>query len=107
MLSNELCNKVKSLLQRDPRLREADSALMARVWWNDLLTLGYDPTDMTAPDFFVMLAGKKISSYESITRARRKVMEECPELRGITYSARKKKAEQVKNEVKDWNQHMI
>lgn len=107
MLSKELYNRVKSLLQRDPRLREADSALMARVWWNDLITLGYDPTDMSAPDFFIKLADKKVSSYESITRARRKVMEECPELRGTTYSARKKKAEEVKNEIKDWNQHVI
>jgi hypothetical protein len=107
MLSKEVFKKVKNLLQRDPRLREADSALMARVWWNDLLALGYDPTNMSAPDFFVMLTDKKVSSYESITRARRKVMEECPELRGTTYSARKKKAEQVKNEIKDWNQHVI
>ena len=107
MLIKEIYNKVKSLLQRDARLREADSALMARVWWNDLLALGYDPTSMSAPDFFVMLTDKKVSSYESITRARRKVMEECPELRGTTYSARKKKAEQVKNEIKDWNQHVI
>jgi len=107
MLNKEIYNKVKSLLQRDAKLGESDTALMARVWWNDLIQKGFDPTNMSAPDFFVMLADKKVSSYESITRARRKVMEECPELRGTTYSARKKKAEKVKNEIKDWNQHVI
>ena len=107
MLSKELFNKVKALLQRDSRLREADSALMARVWWNDLIKTGFDPSEMSATDFFVRLAHNQMPSYESITRARRKVMEECPELRGPKYSARKKKAEKVKNEIKDWNQHVI
>ncbi len=107
MLSKELYNRVKSLLQRDPRLRESDAALMARVWWNDLIALGKNPSDVSATEFFVLMSDKKLSSYESITRGRRKVMEECPELRGTTYSARKKKAEEVKNEIKDWNQHVI
>ena len=107
MLSKEVFKKVKNLLQRDPRLRESDAALMSRIWWNDLVARGLDPNSISATDFFIMLADKKVSSYESITRARRKVMEECPELRGTTYSARKKKAEEVKNEIKDWNQHVI
>ena len=107
MLSKEVFKKVKNLLQRDPRLRESDAALMARVWWNDLIEKGKDPSEMSATDFFVLMADKKLSSYESITRGRRKVMEECSELRGHSYSARKKKAEEVKNEVKDWNQHVI
>ena len=107
MLNKEIYNKVKALLQRDAKLGESDSALMARVWWNDLIQKGFDPAEMSATDFFVRLAHNQMPSYESITRARRKVMEECPELRGAKYSARKKKAEKVKNEVKDWNQHVI
>jgi hypothetical protein len=107
MLSKEVFKKIKNLLQRDSRLRESDSALMARVWWNDLVSKGIDPSKISATDFFVLMADKKLSSYESITRGRRKVMEKFPALRGKTYSARKKKAERVKNEVKDWNQHVI
>tara|TARA_R110000803_G_C11982435_1_gene320933 strand:+ start:947 stop:1270 length:324 start_codon:yes stop_codon:yes gene_type:complete len=107
MLSKEVFKKVKNLLQRDPRLRESDAALMARVWWNDLIEKGKDPSEMSATDFFVLMADKKLSSYEGITRGRRKIMEECPELRGTTYAARKKKAGDVKNQIKDWNNHII
>tara|TARA_R110000822_G_scaffold16329_1_gene55701 strand:+ start:204 stop:527 length:324 start_codon:yes stop_codon:yes gene_type:complete len=107
MLSKEVFKKVKNLLQRDPRLRESDAALMARVWWNDLIEKGMDPSEMSATDFFVLMADKKLSSYEGITRGRRKIMEECPELRGTTYAARKKKAGDVKNQIKDWNNHII
>ena len=107
MLSKEVFKKIKNLLQKDSRLRESDAALMARVWWNDLIEKGMDPGEMSATDFFVLMADKKLSSYESITRGRRKVMEKFPALRGKTYSARKKKAEEVKNEVKDWNQYMV
>ena len=107
MLSKEVFKKVKSLLQRDSRLRESDAALMARVWWNDLIEKGMDPGEMSATDFFVLMADKKLSSYEGITRGRRKIMEECPELRGTTYAARKKKAGEVKNQIKDWNNHII
>ena len=35
------------------------------------------------------------------------MMQECPELRGTTYAARKKKAGDVKNQIKDWNNHII
>lgn len=107
MLSKEVFKKVKSLLQRDPRLRESDAALMARIWWNDLVALGKDPSEVSATEFFVLMTDKKLSSYEGITRGRRKIMQECPELRGTTYAARKKKAGDVKNQIKDWNNHII
>jgi len=107
MLSKKVFTKIKILLQRDPRLRESDCALMARVWWNDLVYRGIDPSEISATEFFVLMTDKKVSSYESITRGRRKVMEKFPALRGKSYSARKRKADRVKNEVKDWNQHVI
>jgi hypothetical protein len=107
MLSKEVFKKVKNLLQRNPRLRESDAALMSRIWWNDLVARGLDPNSISATDFFVLLADKKLSSYEGITRGRRKIMEECPELRGTTYAARKKKAEDVKNQSKGWSDHII
>ena len=107
MLSKEVYKKVKNLLQRDPRLRESNAALMARVWWNALIEKGMDPREMSTTDFFVLMAYKKLPSYEGITRGRRKIMEECPELRGTTYAARKKKAGDVKNQIKDWNNPII
>ena len=107
MLSKEVFKRIKNLLQKDPRLRESDAVLMARVWWNDLIEKGMNPTEISVTDFFTLMVDKKLSSYESITRGRRKIMEECPELRGTTYAAKKKKAGDVKNQIKDWNNHII
>lgn len=107
MLSKRLFEKVKLLLEQDPKLRESDSVLMARVWYNDLVSMQLDPDAISTTQFLSLLAAKKISSYEAITRGRRKIMEENPHLRGKSYSARKKKEKEVKTEVKDWSNYMI
>jgi hypothetical protein len=107
MLNKDLYDRVKILLQLDSRLRESDSLLMARVWWNDATKLNKFPDEISGTELLILISDKKLSSYESITRARRKVMEECPELRGKNYTARKKKANDVKNQINDWNKHII
>jgi|19_taG_2_1085344.scaffolds.fasta_scaffold00098_41 hypothetical protein len=76
---------IKRLLESDPKYRDDYNKLVARVWWievnkNKLLT---------AYEMLNRLARKELSHPESIMRARRKVQEEHPHLRGTTYHQRK------------------
>ena len=90
-------NKVKRLLAQRPKLRDSDSKLIARYWFNELEAMGLDAEEVTAYELLCMVAASKLSSSETIRRVRRKLQEECPELRGSMYVARKGK---IQNEWK-------
>ena len=74
--------EVKRLLQKHPHLRDSDEKLMATVWFKHIGE------------------NKKLPSYESISRCRRKLQEEDPNLRGKEYNLRHKRTEEIKEEVK-------
>ena len=70
--------KIKALLESNKKYRKSDGVLMARLWYDHL---SYKINSMTALDLLMMLSKGNLPNWESITRARRKIQSENPELR--------------------------
>ena len=95
-----MINKIRSakeivthFLNLRAELRDDDNRLMANIWATELKETGIQ--DMGAWDFLTMFSKGLLTSPESIRRARQKVQEECPHLRGKSYKARHEKAKEV------------
>jgi len=87
---------VIDLLERYPVLRDSDDRLVANVW-------GSETKQITSRQGFLQtLADESLTSYQSISRCRRKLQEQQPELRGKNYKARQAEQEPVKKEIRDW-----
>ena len=79
----------------NPDLRDSDSKLMARIWYDEMLsTLGLIET---AEELLIAISEGRMTNWESATRCRRKIQEEVPELRGKNHHLRKAKAKRVKD----------
>ena len=96
MISDKLL-KVRQLLERYKTARDSDSFLLSKFW----------ASECSSPNvyynFLELLQDDKFTSAESITRARRKVQELYPELRGDNYKKRKKELEpEVRDEMSNW-----
>ena len=70
--------KIKALLESNKKYRKSDAVLMARLWYDHL---SHKLNSMTALDLLMMLSKGELPNWESITRARRKIQSENPELR--------------------------
>ena len=87
---------VTRLLKEYPKARDNDNLLLLMVWAEQDGNLRKDKTFF---DFATgMIAGKYIK-FESVSRARRKIQEENPELRGEYYHDRKELGEEVRMEI--------
>lgn len=97
---SEIYEAVKSLLEQNEYYRDNDNALVCRIWTHEL---GGDDAikRMTVHDFFVKYARREITSSESIYMAKRKVIENHPELAGKTKKRRSELEEEVKIEIKN------
>tara|TARA_R100001594_G_C3935296_1_gene239226 strand:- start:287 stop:646 length:360 start_codon:yes stop_codon:yes gene_type:complete len=80
---------VKELLINKPHLRDDDNKLICTYWWRELKKRNIDPNKINGLEFMQMFANNKLTNIKTIERMRRKLQEEHPELRGITYKARK------------------
>jgi len=82
--------QVKTLLTNDPKYRDSDKILSAKIWSIQIGGMN-KLKETTAYDFLIEYIQKKgkLFSQESIGRARRKIQEEFPELRGKKYKAKK------------------
>ena len=89
-------DEVEKFLTKYPVLRDDDEKLMANMWYKRIPNV----LDQSALSVLGMLANKKLPSYESISRCRRKLQEEDPNLRGKEYNLRHKRTEEIKEEVK-------
>jgi hypothetical protein len=91
---------VEDLLRRYPILRDNDNRLFANilVCLDDNLR---DNKDATADYVLSSLATGKYPSLESITRARRKIQETIPELRGNKYKSRMNSEKEVRDRIND------
>lgn len=88
--------RIKRILKEIPETRDNDHLLIAYV----VMELEEKKlTEITAHDYFVMLKAYKYRSLESITRARRKLQEKHPELRGTKYALRHKFEQAVINQL--------
>ena len=93
MVNLSIKEVVEDLLTRHPHLRDSDERLCANIWFSRT------PKHSTAQDFLAMYAEGQLPSSESITRCRRKIQEENPELRGKSYSQRQAKQVDIKEQL--------
>lgn len=90
---------VKSLLQedyvrsKDELYRDNDELLVVRFWCDELKQKNIVVKSLGAIEFMKLYRDGLITSADSISRARRKVNENCHELRGKSYKNRKGKLE--------------
>tara|TARA_R100001530_G_scaffold133380_1_gene106695 strand:- start:1719 stop:2027 length:309 start_codon:yes stop_codon:yes gene_type:complete len=82
---------VRNLLENKPHLRDSDPKLISTYWWMELKDKKINVNEITGFEFMQMFADSKLTNIKTIERMRRKLQEECPELRGKVYNARKGK----------------
>lgn len=101
MITKQVAEVIKDLLTKHPHLRDDDNRLIATFWRREFgeLNCKKKPTI----EFLVTLASGSLTASESIHRARRKLQEEFPELRGTKYFKRHQAAEDVKHEIQNFN----
>jgi len=76
-------NSVKSLLENYPHLRDSDLKLTANIWYSQLSN-----KNITAIEFLKEVSEGNLIDPQSISRCRRKIQEQNPELRGNYYNVR-------------------
>jgi ABC-type uncharacterized transport system ATPase component len=95
LFGKDLNKRIIKYLVNNPDLRDSDSKLMARIWYDEVQsTLGLIET---AEELLIAVSKGQLTNWESATRCRRKIQEEVPELRGKGHSLRKAKAKRVKD----------
>jgi hypothetical protein len=92
--------RVKDLIELIPQLRDNDEQLCCHIWFRELEKQGIDPFEFKVTDFFKAYSKQKYTSAPSIKRARAKLQEENPNLRGEKYNLRKGKYQ------KDWRKKL-
>tara|TARA_R110000824_G_scaffold4623_7_gene22259 strand:- start:409 stop:819 length:411 start_codon:yes stop_codon:yes gene_type:complete len=97
-----LIDEVELFLKNHKVLRDSDERLMANIWAKHI---GIDTLEyLNAKDILTMLSTGKLPSYESISRCRRKLQEEMPDLRGQQWLARQEKmTKEIKKELESFN----
>jgi hypothetical protein len=90
---------VKSALTDYPELRDSDAKLIAILWTVELSESGYALSNLPTQKFMQILADGKLTSSETITRVRRRLQEQYPELRGAKYNQRQANQEKVKKDL--------
>jgi hypothetical protein len=98
-------DKVQKILLLKEAARNNDFYLMYWIWKNefdhintsDKMTLDFDRINIV--NILTLLNEKKLSHPSGIMRARRKVQEDNPILRGVVWKARHKEQEVVKQDL--------
>ena len=93
MIPQNLTDMIEGLLIAYPSLRDDDNTLVTKVWKKEM-----DIKQL--PDFLTAYAYKQITMSDTITRIRRKLQEEKPELRGSKWHERHDKEQQVITDLK-------
>ena len=91
----ENINIVAQVLGSNPEARDSDIRLYESV----LKDIGLDLELMSVKGLLERIGADFLPSFDSISRARRKVQQDCPELRGKNYLKRHKLQEEVKAEL--------
>lgn len=98
-----ISEKVKDLLIRYPKLRDDDFSLKCNFWNEEVKKkTGKNLNELTAFEYLDMFNRKKLTNGDTISRARRKMQEMFPELRGARYAERKgQRQTEVMHELND------
>jgi hypothetical protein len=89
---------VTTALEKYAHLRDDDNRLVAYIWWKNLKDNNI-PEDIITMDFLQLYASNQLPQADVITRARRKVQEDNPKLRGKLWNERHQLKEEVKNNI--------
>jgi len=92
-----MLDKVVNLLTEHPSLRDSDERLAANIWYNNIKNVD----EIDAITLLSQFAEGRLPSYESISRCRRKIQEEKPELRGKKWAKRHSKQKIIKEQIKE------
>ncbi len=90
-----LNDEVENLLRNNSFLRNCDRKLSVVIWRQQLINLG-----ALEHSFFDFYVSKLLYSQESIGRARRRLQELHPELRGTNYKNKQKEQIEVIKQIK-------
>ena len=103
----EKIKTVEKILREIATTRDNDQELIAKYWHDELREMKFDQgTDFILTHreinlFYKVIESGILSQPDTITRARRKVQEEVPSLRGDKYHKRHSATEIVKEEIKE------
>ena len=90
---------VIDLLKQYADFKDNDQQLVAWYWNLEMEAMGYPPTNTPAKIFLKLMAVGRLTSSDTITRVRRLVQEETPELRGKKYNERQANQTKVKKDL--------
>jgi hypothetical protein len=98
-MNKTLMEKIRVYLSLHPETRDCDRTLTTLIWTGELNKFSdeYIPTSLQT--FLRSYRDGKLTSSDSITRARRKLQEEDKTLRGEKWYIRKRLQEQFKQKV--------
>ena len=92
---------VFDLLSKHPVLRDNDTLLISLVWNTQLEQKDY----IGSRDFLDVMQLGYLAKPESVTRARRKIQEDNPLLRGKTHGKRQEEQSNVLNQLNQWEEN--
>jgi len=90
-----IVNEVKQRLESSTKMRDDDALLMADIWREQLEQMGAK----SMYDVLNAIAGRMVTSPESIRRSRQKVQQDNSNLRGNVYNQRHAKELEVLKEL--------
>ena len=102
-MDQTIFTSVKKLLAESPRYRDNDKLLIARIWWEEMQAKGINPEKATARQLMDLMVDDRVTQPDTIKRARRKVQEHFPNLRGIIRTHRMQKQDKVKENIRNLN----
>jgi hypothetical protein len=98
-MKTDIKDTVKALMMQYTDFKDNDNQLVAWFWKLEMEKMGYPSSNTPTSNFLKLMAWGKFTSSETITRVRRKLQEEFPELRGKNYDERQAKQSQVKKDL--------
>ena len=90
---------VENMLLVSPISRDSDDKLVCNIWYKILTKERID--SMSAMDLLQVISDGTLPSYDNISRARRKLQEENPHLRGKNYKERHQEEKDVRTNIHD------
>jgi hypothetical protein len=89
---------VKGMLTEVEELRDSDDKLIASIWYNEAVV---NNPKLSALDLLSFLGQGKLTNSEAIRRARQKIQEQEPSLRGNNYKGRMNEEEVVRSGINE------
>ena len=96
----KLKERIQVYLISYPETRDSNEVLMSIIWQQETDKFIINANNHNINPL-TLLKNNKLTSWDSATRAKRKLQEEHPELRGQFYAKRKAKATKVSKNIND------